>query len=676
MRPTTKNQMKSKKKQIDAKNLTYIGITTYPKLEQGTIHRFRKYRSNDNRYYVICDETLYNEDGILCQCNMEFKREDNFTSWLFNNTHICKAGKPVTTSNLHNYAIKDNGKDGLDRITEGYLYTQMALFTGMKNLPLDLLCSEQFHQLAIDFITYGLEIAGDRRAEEKANQSFNKINREKLRHIMTSEAFKHHRSILNQFSQVPFCCVAMDEGKTSGHMNFHFVLECPQTTLKSYPFNIVRMKGGNTDCYLEAIPKGLLPLSIVNINIGSVVIDGNTAQKKAWKSTSLILNTIISHISRIIVVPCLCHRTHNAYKRIAKNNLELSQIVNELHSLSKLCIEKQKDIGSICPQHMDTRWANDYDIVKFVIDHKDKIFRIKPNMSIEKFIDLEKVLKVFKCLISRFENPKTLFSSAFLILERAIGCLYELAAKLKVPFGRDLAESLSKYTFEAIDGGIWSLGYVFTPQGREDFRKRAIEQRNPREDTYMHYFNLENYPQFDDEIDLSLVQLPEEEEVIMTSTGELVENENLQSNDDDSNSSDQEETESDDDEDFIPADVALFNKNHLDSAKECLITLLKRRKMTASEQTYTINAFNRYIDSIEDPYKKYWLNESNYSWLQIRNSDKEMNHAADIAMRLLGSALSEASCERAISKQPLIHTNRRLRSNEDLLDARRILQSI
>lgn len=44
---------------------------------------------------------------------------------------------------------------------------------------------------------------------------------------------------------------------------------------------------------------------------------------------------------------------------------------------------------------MDTRWANDYDIVKFVIDHKDKIFRIKPNMSIEKFIDLEKVLKVF-----------------------------------------------------------------------------------------------------------------------------------------------------------------------------------------------------------------------------------------------------------------------------------------
>ena len=156
----------------------------------------------------LCDETLYNEDGILCQCNMEFKLEDKFTSWLANNKHIWKDGKQVTMNNLHNYVIKENGKDGWERIIEGYLYTQMALFIGMKNLPLDLLCSEQFHQLAIDFITYGLEIAGDRRAEEKAHQSFNKINREKLRHIMTSEAFKHHRSILNQFLQVPFFCVS------------------------------------------------------------------------------------------------------------------------------------------------------------------------------------------------------------------------------------------------------------------------------------------------------------------------------------------------------------------------------------------------------------------------------------------------------------------------------------
>lgn len=179
---------------------------------------------------------------------------------------------------------------------------------------------------------------------------------------------------------------------------------------------------------------------------------------------------------------------------------------------------------------------------------------------------------MYKCLISKFENPKTLFSSAFLTLENAVGCLYELAVKFKIQFGRELAESLSKYTLEATDGGIWSLGYIFTPQDREDFRKRNVEQRNPREETYLPHFNLEDYPQFDDDIDISQIQLPKEEEVIMTNTGELVEIESSESNDDD-NFSDSEETESDDDDDFIPDDAVLFNKNHLDSAKVYLQTL-------------------------------------------------------------------------------------------------------
>lgn len=382
--------MQPKKKQINEADLTYVGITTYPKLENDVIHKFRKYRSKDNRYYIKCDETVYNDDGLLCHCNMGFKREDNFISWLTNNIHICKAGKPVTQNTLHKYEIKEDGKDGFCRITEQYLYNQMALFTGMKNLPLDLLSSEQFHRLAIDFITFGLQIAGDKHADEKASKSFRKINREKLRYIMTTEAFKHHRFILNRFSKVPFCCVAMDEGTTSGHKNLHFVLECPQTDLKSYPYNIITMKGGDTDCYLDAIPKGLLPLNIVKINIGSVVIDGNTAQKKAWGSSKLFSSTNIPFPDRIIVVPCLCHRVHNSYKRVAKKNPDLSKIVEELHLLPKLCIEKHKEIGSKCPKHMETRWANDYDVVKFLIDHKDKILKIKPNLQMEKFIDFRK----------------------------------------------------------------------------------------------------------------------------------------------------------------------------------------------------------------------------------------------------------------------------------------------
>ena len=75
----------------------------------------------------------------------------------------------------------------------------------------------------------------------------------------------------------------------------------------------------------------------------------------------------------------------------------------------------------------------------------------------------------------------------------------------------------------------------------------------------------------------------------------------------------------------------------------------------------------------EEPFIDYISTSNNYSWIQIRMSIESFADIADIAMRLLSAATSEASCERAISRQRLIHSNRRLRSSEQLLDARMIL---
>ena len=119
---------------------------------------------------------------------------------------------------------------------------------------------------------------------------------------------------------------------------------------------------------LSSIPKGLFPLTVFKIKIGSVVIDGQKAQKKAWSPKfkgSILFNQNIENSQNIIVIPCLCHRVHNAYKRVAKTNRMLK--VEILHSLSKTCRAKESSIGAVCPQHVDTRWANDYDIVNFII---------------------------------------------------------------------------------------------------------------------------------------------------------------------------------------------------------------------------------------------------------------------------------------------------------------------
>ena len=471
----------------------------------------------------------------------------------------------------------------------------------------------------------------------------------------------------------------MDEGTTSRNHNLHFVIEAPLTQMKPYPFKVVPMEGGDTDCYIKSIPKGLLPLNILHIKIGSVVIDGNTAQKKAWNhdyNKSVLHDPNIPNAKDIIVVPCLCHRIHNSYKRIALSKKGLRDLVAILHSISKTSIEKRSEIGAICPEHMNTRWANDYDVVKFILDHKEKILKIDENLPINQFEELEKVLRVYKCLISKFENPKTHFSTAFLTLERAINCLAELESKLGVHFGNDLSESLSKYTLEAIDGGIWALAYSFTPHGRADFMNRLLTKSNPKDKSYLQYFNLEDYPQFDNN-QSPYNKLDPAEEIFMTENGDAAE-----SNDDTTPMTEEEDDHCEDKSDDENEVSALTEENakrdqfkHVKAAKIALKKILQHRNRK-KDITKQIQAYNSYLEPDTDDYGDYITLSSQYSWVQIRSEEPEMDEIGDIAMRLLSASTSETSCERAIKRQRLTHTNRRMRSKSDLLDARNILQSI
>ena len=47
--------------------------------------------------------------------------------------------------------------------------------------------------------------------------------------------------------------------------------------------------------------------------------------------------------------------------------------MSSIHILSKQCIKNANIIKAICPSHISTRWIYDYDIVKFIVDHRLKI---------------------------------------------------------------------------------------------------------------------------------------------------------------------------------------------------------------------------------------------------------------------------------------------------------------
>ena len=58
-----------------------MGVVTYPTLEKGVIHKYRKFKY-ESRFYVKCDKKVTNENGILCSCSMELEREDNLKDGL------------------------------------------------------------------------------------------------------------------------------------------------------------------------------------------------------------------------------------------------------------------------------------------------------------------------------------------------------------------------------------------------------------------------------------------------------------------------------------------------------------------------------------------------------------------------------------------------------------------
>lgn len=76
------------------------------------------------------------------------------------------------------------------------------------------------------------------------------------------------------------------------------------------------MSGGKAENYIAFIQNGLFHISKYNIILSTVVIDGNTAQLKAFKK--LFEKSLRYHskdiISHLIVFTCLCHSVKNSYK--------------------------------------------------------------------------------------------------------------------------------------------------------------------------------------------------------------------------------------------------------------------------------------------------------------------------------------------------------------------------
>jgi len=625
---------------------------------EGDEKKYYKYKKG-KKFYLRCASTTEDENGQTLECNFKDVREDNFKAR--KQTHICVFVLAPCTNMITKYFEKKSQESDHEQYTLDDLVTKIAILAGQMNLPLTFCESDEFYDLATYFMAFGAAHIDPNQGKlmEQARRIFPHRKRTFYHDVMIQTASSVHIKAMKEFQKLDYVCCAIDQGSVYGRKNVDFVLESPFSTMEPYPYCTLPIQDQTAEGYFPILNHGLGNLELFNIKLGSVVADGNRAQKKCFDITwDGSLRRLSSHnsLKEVIFIPCLCHRVDNALKYHVTHNEDLKHIADTLHSLAAECRAHKEEIGSICPSHVSTRWIYDYDILNFIRMNRQKIAKFTHLP--EAFDHYFPILCICKQLILIFESSKTFHFRAFVHLERALHALTELMTEASNPFAEGFQNSLFHYTLRSRDSGVWILSYLLTKKGHDDFNLKIrgiIQEKNKKYMTFFPAPKINHVDQLEETVDDIL-----NDDIIESTSAQT---EILPGLDEDVTS-----TEIGDHSIEEIADTEF--RSYLDSAKQFLWQHLQNLSFGETSASQLMNHFTSYLDD-PNPFRSYQLdNPIGYSWKQIAMSFPRFRPIADVALRLHHSVCSEASCERMISAQKLILTARRKSSKKKPLDAR------
>jgi hypothetical protein len=420
-----------------------------------------------------------------------------------------------------------------------------------------------------------------------------------------------------------------------------------------------------------------------NIIVSVITCDGASYQTKVLnyqdEDSLQSSNTDGQILSRVLYMPCLCHRLNNAYRRLARVSLVFEQFVVLLREMAVFCRKpvQRRRLGRNCPAFIDTRWLYDYRILEFVLMNQDEINSLAdPVHKVEPiFLALFGLLSLWFRLVTRLEGSSCGLSNAYPEIQRTTN---ELAAIRDDQADETIAEVyqtaielINQYTIDSTYD-ILQLAYILTVPGRQ----AAFEQ--------MHEYLMSEPPE-QTEFELEIANFE----------GQLADHEGEPIGEPESQpSGEEEEVESEIEGDYEnsidtdPSEVAETEviMLHFPHSK-CPSTYLAHRAEMGlnrildqfrldEEQTAKIQAaFQTYISSPESKVGvRPYMDTDRYCWLSAQTERREYAFLAEIALRLEPAICSEAPSERAIGQQRRFLTPHRTRSNTDLLLARTTME--
>ena len=696
-----------------------------------------RYSLKDRRSVVYCCESRGNMTCSFSQrkdrfCEHWRATTENGRYIAKYQSHVCEFVENNSRGTLHAFLERKS----TDKITEinKEIQEMIAQLVGVWNVSLSCACSP----LLWNIMEYCFHV-GQQNPKKTFERVFEPISRFKSRSNILSYAQKIREEEAGKFAGAFYSSLAMDEGKTLGQCFLNFVLHNTAMGLREFCVQTVLMEGQKCTDYAPAIVEGLQTCIRLGISISTIVVDQGPGQRKAldpkWNG-SIHHRTNIPMIRQVIPIPCVCHKINNMYKKVCEEDPMLQKLVAFIRTTAKTLKESKDPVLSKCPQFIATRWLYDLEIFLFIQKHfKD----IKSYLWREKQISLPKeihtirpLLVILRSLIEKFESGTAKLEHVWPCLEAAIPALKEAGIRTRQPhmYASVIRKIKNEILKDSGAGGIYLLAYLLTPAGMaaygkrttppfygrnisrlEDYgwRKQRAEMNGEEEDEDDPTFSdvtsegpdiihmESSIPDAEIQQDDDLARVPVHSSCRPTDMRPLVvDGADVQSDSDldqiqvsteqasssaSTNASSRAQTRSIDDPErpdqmrILQTDLWNEYMIEVDAAVDFIAACMCLNDKATERLKEQFDAF--LSDAVSKSLGKKLRELTDvgyYNWESLLKYE-EYRLLADLALRLRPTPASEASAERAISRERLIVVSRRNRAKSPLIDARVVIMS-
>lgn len=272
--------------------------------------------------------------------------------------HICRGVAPTPVEERRIDIMKD-----------------IACFIGKANLALITVEKDYFKEFMAALIKLGQE-----NPTIPAEDPIPKVNRKNIRgEVIAVGNEELEKKMFNAHKQ-PAITISIDAGTLSHRHMIDFCITSP--SLKPIFYKATTKQIAGVDEYMKTTESVLLELfQKYKINVVAIVTDNLPLQVIAlshWSPTSLLNTSSNEKIRKILFFPCLCHTTQLIVECTEEQDAMFASLNGTLRSMIQ-CLRTPylRDlIGANCPEFVSTRWLSRMESISFILEKKDKLMKI------------------------------------------------------------------------------------------------------------------------------------------------------------------------------------------------------------------------------------------------------------------------------------------------------------